>query len=300
MSPPEEKMITPDEKQLLVAVNGLFNSSTYSDLTITCGKDKYRVHKAIVCPQVPFFAGAMRFAAANKTNDSNVDLSEDDPAAVKALLEYLYKADYKPYVSRLPVKPHTCFDNDTDTDTDADGDGWRIPSWGYAEPHQPCVHHDCNPETCNFKCKDFVCFACSPPGEIPTAAPVDLAFHLHVYQLADMYHATGLKDLAKDKFAISCRQFWDTEEFMLAAESAVEVDKPLRDIVIATVGFHLELLDKEGFESLFQSNGELSMDVLKIRAETLRWKRPAKSEENKQKEVRVSKRGRVLKPRKSY
>lgn len=34
---------------------GLYKSGRLSDLTVSCGGRKYRVHKAIVCAQSPFF-----------------------------------------------------------------------------------------------------------------------------------------------------------------------------------------------------------------------------------------------------
>lgn len=36
-------------------VQAIFNSPKYSDLTITCGSDKYLLHRAIICPRSKFF-----------------------------------------------------------------------------------------------------------------------------------------------------------------------------------------------------------------------------------------------------
>jgi hypothetical protein len=38
----------------------LFASGEYSDCTIICGQDRYRVHKAIICPRSTFFTAAFR------------------------------------------------------------------------------------------------------------------------------------------------------------------------------------------------------------------------------------------------
>src|SRR5947207_15393716 len=40
------------------AMLGLLESGKYSDLTLTCGDDEYRVHRAIVCPHSAFFEAA--------------------------------------------------------------------------------------------------------------------------------------------------------------------------------------------------------------------------------------------------
>lgn len=39
----------------------LLETGAYSDLTITCGSDTYKVHKAVVCERLDFFARALRF-----------------------------------------------------------------------------------------------------------------------------------------------------------------------------------------------------------------------------------------------
>lgn len=39
----------------------LFDTGEYSDLTITCGQDTYKVHKAIVCKRCDFFKRAISF-----------------------------------------------------------------------------------------------------------------------------------------------------------------------------------------------------------------------------------------------
>jgi hypothetical protein len=42
-------------------LRSLLTSGDYSDLTITCGQDTHKVHKAIVCSRAGFFARAIRF-----------------------------------------------------------------------------------------------------------------------------------------------------------------------------------------------------------------------------------------------
>lgn len=46
--------------RLQFQLNGLPESIDYADLKITCQGAQYNVHRAVVCPQCPFFAAAMR------------------------------------------------------------------------------------------------------------------------------------------------------------------------------------------------------------------------------------------------
>lgn len=43
---------------LVTSLNHLFGSAKYSDLTIKCGADEFKLHRAIVCLRSKFFAAA--------------------------------------------------------------------------------------------------------------------------------------------------------------------------------------------------------------------------------------------------
>ncbi len=51
-------MLDIHQKDLLSALNNLFSSSKYSDLTVRCGPDEYKVHRSILCLRSEFFAAA--------------------------------------------------------------------------------------------------------------------------------------------------------------------------------------------------------------------------------------------------
>ena len=52
-----QRAIETDDS-LLLAVAQLRKSAKYSDLTLTCNKVEFKVHKAIVCSQSPVLAAA--------------------------------------------------------------------------------------------------------------------------------------------------------------------------------------------------------------------------------------------------
>ncbi|EXK28680.1 hypothetical protein FOMG_15139 [Fusarium oxysporum f. sp. melonis 26406] len=67
----------------------------YSDLVISCGKDQYRVHKAIICPRSDFLKAAFD-GEFKEAQTGTIDLPDDDPVAVRMMIEYLYHDIYAP------------------------------------------------------------------------------------------------------------------------------------------------------------------------------------------------------------
>ncbi|KAF5610717.1 amino acid transport gap1 [Fusarium subglutinans] len=77
------------------ALIDLLKTGDYSDLTITCGKDQYRVHKAIICPRSKFFKAACD-GKFKEAQTGTINLPDDDPVAVRMMIEYLYHDAYAP------------------------------------------------------------------------------------------------------------------------------------------------------------------------------------------------------------
>ncbi|KAF5685941.1 amino acid transport gap1 [Fusarium circinatum] len=84
-----------DQSAQSKALVNLLKTGAYSDLTISCGKDQYRVHKAIICPRSHFFEAACD-GEFKEAQTSTIDLPEDDPTAVNMMIEYLYHDTYAP------------------------------------------------------------------------------------------------------------------------------------------------------------------------------------------------------------
>ncbi|QDS69507.1 hypothetical protein FKW77_007021 [Venturia effusa] len=72
---------------LKAGINGMLVSGEYSDLTIKCQGSAYQVHKVI------------------EGKTGIIDLSVDDPDAVKAMLLFLYKSNYKEMVKNKDEEP---------------------------------------------------------------------------------------------------------------------------------------------------------------------------------------------------
>ena len=129
-----------------------------------------------------------------------IDLPDNEPEVVKLLVQYLYEAEYDPVLSGFApswdygtTPPHTC-DNIYVRRCDAG----------------VCPHHQCG-INCSSACKSFVCGECrtctSPADFYGTAN--DMVTHAKVYETADKYDISGLKEFCIEKCKQACIVFWD-------------------------------------------------------------------------------------------
>ncbi|EXM21620.1 hypothetical protein FOTG_10555 [Fusarium oxysporum f. sp. vasinfectum 25433] len=72
----------------------------FSDLIIVCGNDRYRVHRLILGGRSNFFKVACN--GNFKESDGEINLPDDDPAAVRKMIGYLYNIDYNPTTKQMP------------------------------------------------------------------------------------------------------------------------------------------------------------------------------------------------------
>ncbi|TID23354.1 hypothetical protein E2P81_ATG02927 [Venturia nashicola] len=79
---------------MISAVQLCFESGKYSDLTVQSGACEFKVHKVVVCEQSEWFTKATKNNTFLESQTGIVNMNEDEPDAVAAMLEYLYKDDY--------------------------------------------------------------------------------------------------------------------------------------------------------------------------------------------------------------
>ncbi len=99
---------------LTTSHSGTLESSKVSDMTVRCGSEEFKLHKAIVCPRSNFFAEAcdgqfqvihssLQYPARRitlltlqfqETETSTIVLEDDDPPTVRRMLTYLYTLAY--------------------------------------------------------------------------------------------------------------------------------------------------------------------------------------------------------------
>lgn len=100
-----------------------------------------------------------------------------------------------------------------------------------------------------------------------------------MYELADKYDVTGLKELAGEKFLRGCTVYWDDEQFAPAARFAFNTtpdeDRGLRDVITNIIAQHMTLLNKPDVAALLDEFNGLASGLLKKRARDLGWIRAA-------------------------
>ncbi|CZT24893.1 uncharacterized protein RCC_10621 [Ramularia collo-cygni] len=84
-----------------------YNSDLYTDLTIKLGDRTWRVHKLVVCSQSQVLASACN-GKWKEAEEGTITLHEDAPAAVDAMLEFMYTGKY--------TQRHASADADFDRD----------------------------------------------------------------------------------------------------------------------------------------------------------------------------------------
>jgi hypothetical protein len=138
-----------------------------------------------------------------------------------------------------------------------------------------CPHHICGVD-CNVNCKGFVCNKCARPELRKTDGPASqLLTHAKMYEIAERYDVVGLKDLAREKFKLGCRTFWDDDAFSTAAHyafcSTMEDDKGLRDVVSSTISEHIGLIHKAEVQTLLAEHNRLALIILLEKAYGYGW-----------------------------
>ena len=146
-----------------------------------------------------------------ETLTRTINLPEEEPEILKLLIQYLYEGEYEPLL----------YSADAQTLVERELDPWRVQKYHFSFPHtcehqreecyrvNICPHHCCGNE-CRYTCRGFTCETCIGRSS-------QLLTHTKMYEVANKYGVVGLKELAKKKFSKSCKYFWNTSNFPIAA-----------------------------------------------------------------------------------
>lgn len=80
---------------MLTVISQLFDKEAFSDVTIRSSSRFFKAHKVILCSQSAYFTSLLgpdsKFA---ESRQSIVELKDDDPAAIGAMLAWFYTFEY--------------------------------------------------------------------------------------------------------------------------------------------------------------------------------------------------------------
>ncbi|GKU04926.1 hypothetical protein FLAG1_07662 [Fusarium langsethiae] len=276
------------------SLSKLLRTGVYSDLTITCGTDKYAVHKAIVCSRSSFFAAACD-GELKEAKTGEIDLPEDDPVAVKMMIRYLYTQNYTPPL--VPIAPEA--EKASTQKPEPESDSVKRRRVGQASPSgfsststintSPGSTHNQSrgqgstarrggfggsPSGPHNPSNAFSSAPAAPAPDPPSPMqPSNLVLHAKIYALGEKYGIKDLKDLALFKFTKEAADHHHSKSFMHVAHyvygSTIKQDRGMRNAVVQTVKKHIDLLDDEEFQSVIKDT-ELGFDLLLILTQTRR------------------------------
>jgi len=210
-------------ERFLIAQRKLYEEGTYADLELVHGNHTYRVHRAIVCPRSEMIASAAK---------SSWQHGEEHVAKVALL----YGSDEDPMESAMMTKLMIHYFYALDY-TNPSVDSLRQSGEWVPEPDEAIKY--CNP----------------------------LLLHSRMYGIADFYQIQDLKDLAKQNFQNNISVGWASpslaEALHIVFHSTPSTDRGLRDIVISTLGEHIEVVDIEAVSNIIRTIPDLAFEVLK-------------------------------------
>lgn len=236
---------------LVTSLNDVFGSAKYSDLTIKCGADEYKLHRVIVCQRSAFFAAAcdgqfkvhdlsMQYLARRITvitllfqeaKTSIVALGEDDPPTVRRMLTYLYTLTYHD-----------------------EGDA------------ASAQHYMVNgTKVVNFQAQTTMTTPLSEEEQLRHAKMMN---NVVVYAIAQKYHIGELKELATAKLRellwLEAPSHGLPDIIDAIFETTASTDPGLRKVAVEfCTHYSTEIVADDYLYSIIKDHGELGLDVLR-------------------------------------
>ncbi|KAJ4113237.1 hypothetical protein NW768_011513 [Fusarium equiseti] len=161
-------------------LSSILVSGQFSDFTLVCEGQEFRLHQAVVCPQSCVFDAALcgRFEEATT---KIITVKEFDLATVKRLVSFFYTGDYDGEPPEESAQDEDAIVTDADADADADADNEQNDPQGSGD--------EAGGDSDLRKALD----------EATNRYTLMLLSHLKVNAIADYYDIPGLRDLAESK-----------------------------------------------------------------------------------------------------
>ncbi|SPO03773.1 uncharacterized protein DNG_06456 [Cephalotrichum gorgonifer] len=254
--------------ELMKCLRRAYQDEEYSDLTIKCLGATYNVHKILVCPRSDFFAAACRWPSS--TNDEQegqrasdgytpsgdavstqsgtkvINLDDNDPIAVWAMVQYLYHLEYPTPTDEMEENALGGW-KQSDLSPPGGGQGrdsvkaWNIPSWTMPSNNQDLI------PALDWRC---------------------IHRHAKIYSLAEKYGISGLKHFSSRRFKSSLDGHYHGDWVdVLACVREVytgtpQHDRELRDEMRTALRVNMELVESEKMQELMLEIPQVAIDVL--------------------------------------
>lgn len=275
--------------ELMSALASMFETGKYSDLTVVCHGKRYPVHRALLASRSAFFDGACRHPF-QEAETGVIDLSEDDPEAVEHMVHYFYHLDYL----NRPLSRRSSQRSSRRTSLRSQHTASRAPkklnlaliedpllamasAIDASMPMTPPADRDDRshldaiakqPDTPMTEQFNDDMFDCAVDDVEADAEKPHLITHAKVYAIAEKYGISGLKTLARQKFAHQVAAHLHSDELPEACqeayESTVDSDRGLRDVIIQTFRSHPDLSIRKDMEAMVRDTPSLAFELFRM------------------------------------
>ncbi|KAG5775230.1 hypothetical protein H9Q73_011095 [Fusarium xylarioides] len=263
--PPPLFTMSERSNEYLKDLPGVLETGELSDLTIICGNNRHRVHKLILSTGSKFFkvacSGKYKQAySMSQESDGEINLPDDDPAAVRKMIGYLYNIDYNATRTQMPDYEDDVEAELSDTEYDAET-RYRMKLFGAEFIKRKRIKQLKEHEWGGWKSQ-----------ESPSSS--QLCLQAKVYALGEKYGMQGLKNAAKGAFESEIQSGnVGIDDFAEAVEkvytSTVSEDRGLRDVVVKMIEQDILLLDHVVVREVMRAT-DFALDVLLYMSQGMR------------------------------
>ncbi|KAK6349378.1 hypothetical protein TWF730_010125 [Orbilia blumenaviensis] len=248
-------------------MSSLLESGKYSDFTIKCGSKQWKVHRAIICPQSKFFE-TLCDSDFKEAKSAEINLSDEAPSDIQAMLEFLYTGQYSIAPLELPeedfgetnsIKETLGTSSQTADNSGDDGNGEGSESESN-ELGQRSVNDHGEPTT-------------TPLSQLMSGDMLRERLHIVMYALGDKFMIEKLKTEAAQTFKEGLPDEWTSDQWCLVIDidqKTASTDQVLRAPIIELwLQNGIELLKTEEFRENIAKFPDMELQFLRKHATDL-------------------------------
>ncbi|KAI9701781.1 MAG: hypothetical protein M1836_001125 [Candelina mexicana] len=229
----------------------MLETGKYSDLTLRCHGEDFRVHRAVVCAASKVIGAAID-GGFKEAGTSVYVLRDEDPGTLRRALAFLYNKDYHVISDGKGCDTESAIAQEVQQSS-----GNTDPKVDESHATDPGPPLDAPSQT-----------ATQDTGHTLNSRP-DLFAHVKVYAFGDKYDISGLKNLAAAKFKecfIGLNSSFIEDFHTLVQDvyqSTPPSDRGLRTTIIECCGQNLDsLLAIPSFQELLRNIDGFALDLL--------------------------------------